>query len=147
MDLVFRFLIMRSVHGILIADDLPVARIAIRALLDSHSIPVIGEAQNGKEAVEEVTKLRPDLVLLDINMPEMDSILAAYEIRRISPATKIVFLTIHHYPPFVEITRMLGHGCVPKAAAGSELIPTLQRLLRKLPNRSAEWMTSSRRLT
>jgi len=115
--------------AILIVDDLPVARTAIRALLDSHSIPVSGEAKNGKEAVEKVKKLRPSLVLLDINMPEMDGILAAYEIHRISPATKIVFLTIHDYPPFLEITRMLGCDCVPKAAAAKELTPTLHRLL------------------
>jgi CheY-like chemotaxis protein len=55
---------------------------------------VCGEAKDGKKAVEKVKTLNPDLVLLDINMPVMNGIQAAFEIRRISPGTKILFLTV-----------------------------------------------------
>ena len=114
--------------GIVIVDDQQVARTGIRALLDSHHLPVSGLAEDGKEAVEKVKKLQPSVVLLYINMPRMDGILAAYERRRVAPATKIIFLSIHDRPPFVDLTRM-GDGFVAKQNAGKELIPALQRLL------------------
>jgi len=113
---------------ILIADDNTVARTTIRALLDWHSFQVCGEAKDGKEAIEKVVELKPDIILLDINMPELNGVKAAYEIRRISPATKIVFLTIHNTPATKAVTRMWSHGFVAKSAAGTELIPTLRRL-------------------
>lgn len=113
---------------ILIADDNSVARTTIRALLDWHSFQVCGEAKDGKEAIEKVIELRPDIVLLDINMPELNGVKAAYEIRRLSPTTKIVFLTIHNTPATKQATRMWSHGFVAKSAAGTDLIPTLQRV-------------------
>jgi DNA-binding NarL/FixJ family response regulator len=113
---------------ILIADDNSVARTTIRALLDWHSFQVCGEAKDGKEAIEKVIELKPDIILLDINMPELNGVKAAYEIRRVSPMTKIVFLTIHNTPATKQATRMWSHGFVSKSAAGTELIPTLQRL-------------------
>lgn len=80
--------------GILIVDDYALARTTIRGLLGWHEMHVCGEAQNGKEAIEKVKALNPDLVLLDINMPLMNGLQAAHEIRRISPRTKILFLTV-----------------------------------------------------
>jgi PleD family two-component response regulator len=68
-------------------DDHLGARITIRELLDWHSFQVCGDAKDGKEAIEKVVELRPDIILLDINMPVMNGIKAAQEIRRISPAT------------------------------------------------------------
>ena len=109
-------------------DDHFAARTTIRSLLDWHSFQVCGDAKDGKEAIDKVVELRPDIVLLDINMPVMDGVTAAREIRRICPATKIVFLTIHDAPGNVERTRLWAHGFVPKAAAGTELIPMLTRL-------------------
>lgn len=113
---------------ILIADDNSVARTTIRALLDWHSFQVCGEAKNGKEAIEKVMELKPDVILLDINMPELNGVKAAYEIRRVSPTTKIVFLTIHDTPGTKQVTKLWSHGFVAKSAAGTELIPTLARL-------------------
>jgi len=113
---------------ILIVDDHLAARITIRELLDWHSFQVCGDAQNGKEAIEKVMELKPDIVLLDINMPVMNGITAAYEIRRIAPSTKIVFLTVHDGPGFKVGTKPWAHGFVSKSAAGTDLIPTLQRV-------------------
>jgi DNA-binding NarL/FixJ family response regulator len=119
---------------ILIVDDyLPVRR-AIRAILDLPPFQVCGEAKNGKEAIEKVVELKPDIVLLDINMPVMNGIEAAREIRRISPQTKIVFLTIHDAPAFRDATRLWSHAFVAKSAAADELIPTLNRLAEAVPN-------------
>jgi DNA-binding NarL/FixJ family response regulator len=116
---------------ILIADDNSTARTTIRALLDWHSFQICGEAKNGKEAIEKVMELKPDIILLDINMPELNGVKAAYEIRRVSPTTKIVFLTIHNTPGTKQITKMWSHGFVAKSSAGTELIPMLHRLTEK----------------
>ena len=73
----------------LVVDDYQVARKTIRSLLNWQSMRVCGEAENGKQAVEKVKELNPDLVLLDINMPVMNGVQAAYEIRRIAPSKKV----------------------------------------------------------
>jgi DNA-binding NarL/FixJ family response regulator len=111
---------------ILIVDDSHIARKSIKVLL--HSFQICGEAQDGKEAIEKVLELKPDLVLLDITMPVMDGIKAAEEIRRIAPATKIVFLTLYDTSPVRERTRMWADGFVAKNVAADELIPLLKRL-------------------
>ena len=113
---------------ILVVDDHQVARASVRRLLDSYPIFICGEARDGKEAVEKVIELRPDIVLIDISMPVMDGITAAREIRLISPDTKIVFLTSHDAPAFRDATRMLSDAFVCKLQANSELIPALESL-------------------
>lgn len=117
--------------GILIVDDYPLARTTIRELLGWHEMHVCGEAKDGKEAVEQVKALNPDLVLLDINMPVMNGIQAAFEIRRISPGTKILFRTV--VGAAEAGARLLADGYVPKSAAGKELIPALERLVPSFP--------------
>jgi CheY-like chemotaxis protein len=119
-----------NVHtsGVLVVDDHSVTRNTIRSLLTWHSFPVCGEAENGKQAVEKVKELRPEVVLLDIEMPEMNGIQAAHEIRRIAPSTKILFFTIHKDEALSGARLMGAEGCVTKSAAGTELIPALKRL-------------------
>jgi CheY-like chemotaxis protein/Tfp pilus assembly protein PilZ len=116
---------------ILVVDDYPVVRKTIRNLLDSHLLDVCGEAEDGKEAIEKVKKLKPNLVLLDINMPKMNGIQAAFEIRQLSPATKILFLSVQECSAeALSAIRLLGaEGFVAKSDAAKELIPTLKRLL------------------
>lgn len=114
---------------ILIVDDHSVVRAAIRAVLESHSLEVCGEADDGRKAVELLPNLRPEIVLLDINMPGMDGLSAASEIRRISPSTKIVFLTVHEERSVIaESTRSFSDGFVAKSRIGLDLLPVLNRL-------------------
>jgi DNA-binding NarL/FixJ family response regulator len=115
--------------GILIVDDHVAARTTIRSLLNWHDMEVCGEAENGKQAIEKVKELRPDLVLLDINMPVMNGIEAAYQIRRIAPSTKILFFTVHDSAQFQAATRTLSDGFISKSSAGTDLIPTVKRIL------------------
>lgn len=112
---------------ILLVDDLCGVRTMFRSLLEKHSFSVCGEASNGKEAVEKVRKLNPDIVLLDICMPVMNGIEAAHEIRRIAPATRIVFLSAA--AELMNDLQPISHGFVLKATARSELIPTLNQLV------------------
>jgi DNA-binding NarL/FixJ family response regulator len=114
--------------GILIVDDHQAARLTIRELLDWHSFQVCGEAKDGKEAIDKVIELKPEIVLMDINIPELDGIAAAMEIKRIAPSTKIVFLTVHAGPGFRAGTKLWAHGYVAKSDAGTDLIPTLNRI-------------------
>jgi CheY-like chemotaxis protein len=118
----------QQLPGILIVDDHPAARTTLRELLDWHSFQVCGDAKDGKEAIEKVIELKPEIVLMDINMPEMNGVDAATEIRRIAPSTKIVFLTVHAGPGFRTGTRPWAHGYVAKSDAGTDLIPTLNRI-------------------
>jgi CheY-like chemotaxis protein len=115
---------------ILVVDDYPVVRKTICNLLHSHSLDVCGEAEDGQEAIERVKELQPDLVLLDINMPKMNGIQAAFEIRQLLPATKILFLSVHECSPeALAAIRVLGvEGFVAKSDAGTELIRALRRL-------------------
>lgn len=104
----------------------------MRKLLDANALSICGEAQDGQQALDQVMALNPELVLLDINMPVMNGIAAAFEIRRIAPATKILFLTVQDCTPEAEAAvRLLGaNGFVCKSCAGTELVPALKRLLK-----------------
>jgi DNA-binding NarL/FixJ family response regulator len=113
---------------ILIVDDNSVARSTIRSFLNLHSFRVCGEAKDGREAIQKVRKLKPDIVLLDINMPGMNGIKTASEILQISRKTRIVFLTIHNIPGTRNAAKPWADGFVVKSAAGAELIPTLNRV-------------------
>jgi DNA-binding NarL/FixJ family response regulator len=78
---------------ILIADDHALFRDGLRSLLQSHGHEVIGEARNGKQAIELALQLRPDLVLMDIQMPELDGVSATRELTAQMPDIKVVALT------------------------------------------------------
>jgi DNA-binding NarL/FixJ family response regulator len=81
---------------ILIADDHEVARKGIRSLLESHAgWEVCGEARDGREAVECATKLKPDVLLLDIGMPNLNGLDATRQILKIIPDARILILTVH----------------------------------------------------
>jgi two-component system NarL family response regulator len=79
---------------VLIVDDHPVVRIGLRTMLESEeSIVVVGMAESAKEAITEVELLRPEVVLMDLRMPEIDGVQAIAELRRIQPDLRILVLT------------------------------------------------------
>ncbi len=78
---------------LIIADDHPLFRDGLRSLLEAREIDVIGEATNGREAVEQARRLRPDVVLMDLNMPEMNGLDATRLLTAQQPETKVVILT------------------------------------------------------
>jgi len=83
------------VPGILIVDDHPLIRRRVRSLLSSHSLHICGEAGDGDEAIERVKELRPDIVVLDIQMPRMNGIEAAEKIR--DPPRKSFSSVVTHF--------------------------------------------------
>ncbi len=93
---------MGDTKSVLIAEDSTIMREALRALISSDpNFHVVAEAKDGKEAIEFVEKLKPDLVLMDLSMPRTTGMDAIREIRRRTPKTKIVVLTVHKAEEYV----------------------------------------------
>ena len=98
---------------ILIADDHELMRAGIRSMFSNNpQRNICGEAENGREAVDKVRELKPDLIILDISMPELNGIDAAREIRRIAPGTKIIILTMHEGLQLESAARQAGADAV-----------------------------------
>ncbi len=84
---------------VLIVDDAPQVRQDLRLLLElSGEVEVVGEAADGREAIRQAGALRPDAVLLDLAMPEMDGYAAAREIKTRWPACRVIAFSVHGYP-------------------------------------------------
>ena len=104
---------------ILIADDHTVVRQGLRFLLEQQAdMAIVGESGTGRQAVTQVEELLPDVVLLDLLMPEMDGVTAVREIKRVAPATRIIVLTSYY-----EDDQIFG---VIKAGALSYLLKDTQ---------------------
>ncbi len=116
---------------ILIADDHEVMRRGVRGLLESHSEwAVCGEAFEGKEAVVKSRELRPDLIIMDINMPGLTGIAAAQQIRRENPSAKILFFSVHESAQTVrEVINAGAQGYVAKSRAGRDLVDAVRNIL------------------
>ena len=115
---------------ILIADDHEVARQGIRALLESHpGWEVCAEAKDGREAVELATNSKPDIVLLDIGMPNLNGLDAARQILAMSPAIRILILTMHDAEQVVrEVLAAGARGFVLKSDAARDLVAAVDAL-------------------
>jgi DNA-binding NarL/FixJ family response regulator len=113
---------------VLIVDDHALLREGIRSLLTQYpDIEVVGEASNGKEAINQVMKLAPDIVLMDIAMPGLGGLEATLELQKISPKAKIIVLT--QYEDKAYIFRFLQAGAVGyvlKKSSGVELVSAIR---------------------
>ena len=115
---------------ILIADDHEVVRQGVRAVLEGQAGWVVcGEASSGREAVAKAVALQPDIVVLDVSMPELNGFEATRQIRRTVPA-KILILTMHESDQVVtEVLDAGAHGYVLKTDAGRTLVEAIRALL------------------
>ena len=115
---------------VLLVDDHTILRIGLRAFLRYHDdIQVIGEAQDGAEALARVAELRPDIVLMDIAMPGVNGIEATRQIRAQYPETRVLILSQYEDPQYVlPLLRAGASGYIPKDALGTDLLAALRRV-------------------
>ncbi len=116
-----------SIH-ILLADDHTILRAGLRMMLNAQSdFEVIGEAQDGRQAIQEAQRLQPDVILMDITMPDMNGIEATRQIKKLLPETKVLILTMHEHDEYVfQALRAGASGYMLKEAADTDLISALR---------------------
>lgn len=117
---------------ILLADDHDVIREGIKSVLSQEAdYDVVGEARDGEETVEKVEKLSPDIVLLDITMPKKSGLDILRKLNNVSPHTKIVILTMHRSPIYLNKALSLGvKGYLHKENVVDDLLPALRCVCR-----------------
>jgi len=112
---------------VLLAEDHTIVRKGLRSLLDSENgIRVIGEAANGREAINQVRRLLPDVVVMDIGMPGLNGLESTRQIKKHYPDVQVLILTVHTSDEYVfQILRAGASGYVVKQAAPKELISAI----------------------
>ena len=113
---------------IFLADDHAILREGLRSLLEAHSdLSVVGEAADGRQAVRQAGRLRPDVVVMDIVMPELNGIEAAQQIRQLSPSTQVVILSMYAMTEHIARAFQAGaRGYVLKESVGTELVDAIR---------------------
>ena len=117
---------------ILVTDDHTLFRQGIKTLLSAESdLDIVGDAANGGEAVEKVTELRPDIVLMDIGMPGLSSFEATRQIKKARPDTKVLFLTMYDDEDYlVQCMEVGASGYVLKDSPAQQLLAAIRDVYR-----------------
>ncbi|MBI4316648.1 MAG: response regulator transcription factor [Chloroflexi bacterium] len=123
---------MKTETSILLADDHAVLRSGLRLLLDAQAdLKVIGEANNGSEALALAARLQPDLILLDLTMPGLSGMEALPALRKAAPSARVLILTMHDDVGYLRQALQRGaSGYVLKKAADSELVSAVRAVMR-----------------
>lgn len=115
---------------LVVVDDHELARESLKYMLsDAPGIEVVGEAANGKEALARCSRLLPDLVLMDVRMPEMDGLTATRELKRAHPRISVLMLTMHDNPDYLlEALKVGASGYVLKDAPEGEVVDAIKQV-------------------
>jgi two-component system, NarL family, response regulator NreC len=118
--------------SLFLADDHTIVRQGLVKLLEGETdLRVVGEAENGREAVEKVEKLRPNVVLMDIAMPLLNGIEATRQIRKLCPQTKVIVLSMHSHDRYISELFSLGaSGYLLKNSTGIDIINAIHAALK-----------------
>ncbi len=118
-------------HRILVVDDQQVIRRGLRSFLEPNpKWEVCGEASNGREATEAARRARPDVIIMDVTMPEMDGIAATREIKKFLPGARILILSMHDSAQLVDSALRAGaSGYMLKDDLGRQLFVALETVL------------------
>lgn len=113
---------------VLLVDDHPVVRKGLHSCLaNRENIKVVGEASEGREAIQKVKELEPDIVLMDLNMPGMDGLTVTETVRKDSPQTKVLVLSMHSNREYVlRIVKAGARGYVLKDTPPDELVKAIE---------------------
>lgn len=122
---------MKEKKRLLIAEDHTIVRDGLRSLVEPQAdLEIVGEAGDGMEAIRCVNRTNPDLVILDINMPKMDGISVLREIKKQSPGTKILALTMHKDEEYIlETFRSGADGYCIKTSSSEEVLSAIRIVL------------------
>lgn len=117
---------------VLLVDDHAILREGIRMVLDAQrGMTVVGEAEDGRQALELVEQLQPDVVVMDIAMPNMNGAEATRQIKRRFPRIRVVILTMHENQQYLtQIVNAGATACVLKRSAGTELVTAVKAAAR-----------------
>jgi two-component system, NarL family, nitrate/nitrite response regulator NarL len=120
---------------VLIADDHPVVRKGLQSCLAKHDhLKVVGEASDGDEAVRKTRELSPDLVLMDITMPKMNGLAVTELLRKETPRTKVLVLSVHSNKDYIfRVIQAGAHGYVSKEAPPDELVRAIESVFEGEP--------------
>ena len=113
---------------VLLADDHKVLRDGLRLLIDGQrDMRVVGEAGNGQEALRQAHDLKPDVVVMDLSMPELNGLQATERLKADHPTVKVVALTVHEDPSYLmQLCKAGAVGYVLKRSAGDDLIHAIR---------------------
>jgi DNA-binding NarL/FixJ family response regulator len=116
---------------ILIVDDSQAWRRSVCLLLQEYlNVVILCESSDGLDAVRKSEELQPDLILLDIGLPNLNGLEAARQIRKVSPGSRILFLTSYDGPEFLREALSIGAlGFVVKSHAASDLLPAVRAVM------------------
>jgi len=121
---------MSSIRVLVVEDFAPFRQLICKTLANRPHLQVIGEVSDGLEAVQRALELKPDLILLDIGLPSLGGIEAARQIRKLSPGSKIIFLSQESSPDVVQEAVSLDTcSYVLKTKAGSDLFAAVDAVL------------------
>ena len=134
---------MKKTGTILVADDDSMMRYWLTSILNKGGYQVIGEASNGEDAITLCTELKPDLVLLDINMPKMDGMQALEEIRKSSPATMVLMVSVEASKENYEESTMKGAaGFIVKPFDADRLLEKIDSCFREKELHQQPWFSA-----
>ena len=113
-----------------LADDHTIVRDGLRLILEAHGdMTVIGEAADGRQAVHEVKKSCPEIVIMDIAMPELNGIDATAQIVKVCPSTKVIILSVYDTTEYIfEALKAGAKGYILKESAGEEVVKAVQKV-------------------
>lgn len=116
---------------IVIVDDHDLARDGLKDMLvDESDLEVVGEASNGLQAITLCSRLRPDLVMMDVRMPEMDGLTATRGIKKSHPKTSVLMMTMHENPDYMfEALKAGAAGYVLKDATQDDVVDAVRQVL------------------
>lgn len=118
-----------NLKRVLVVDDAAFMRMTLKTMLERNGFEVIGEAENGAVAVRKYNELKPDIVTMDITMPEMDGVQALKAIRQLDPSSKVVMISALGQESFVKEAVLSGaKGFIVKPFKEDYVVQTLSKL-------------------